>query len=295
MLSKAPAVLLSSSPGFAARCSLCSPSRHGHPPHYYSPQPQTRQYAQQARNTREPPDTLDLTWPEAEIPHETPTPYQILAVRRGDVYTKHRFYALAKLYHPDRCHASSPIAHVPHAIRLERYRLLVTAHGILSDDTKRRAYDLWGSGWAGHRGHSSSATSWPADDSPMNNATWEDWERWHQRGYGRGEQTDDPRAVYMSNFGFMSLILAFIALGGVVQGTRANTLTASVMERRDKVHEEASMELARSKRATMTTGDRNERIRTFLQHREANLPGDGAYQHLSSSPDECAPDTVRKK
>jgi hypothetical protein len=100
--------------------------------------------------------------------------------------------------------------------------------------------------------------------------------------------------MYMSNFGFMSIIFGLVTIGSIVQGTRANALSSSVMEQRDKMHKEASMELARSKRATMT-GDRDERIRTFLEHREANIAGAEAYQRLLPPTENCVPESVRKQ
>jgi hypothetical protein len=128
----------------------------------------------------------------------------------------------------------------------------------------------------------------------LNNATWEDWERWYDREYQR-EKGEDPHAPYMSNFGFMSLIFALVSIGGVVQGTRANMMTSSAMEQRDRIHKEASIELQRSKHATMMTGDRGERIRTFLQHREASLAGNDSYQRILPPSESCSPDSVGKQ
>lgn len=79
-----------------------------------------------------------------------------------------------------------------------------------------------------------------------------------------------------------------------MQGTRANLLTSSAMEHHDRIHREASMELARSKRATVS-GDRNERIKTFLEHRQAVLDGEEAYQRMLPPSETCTPDAVRKQ
>ncbi|KAF2660616.1 hypothetical protein K491DRAFT_711522 [Lophiostoma macrostomum CBS 122681] len=304
MLSKKPAVLLSS---YSSLPSLTYGPAHSSTSCRSSPA-YARRYAQHASepHTRPPPppqlpgDETDLAWPEPLHPHTAPTPYQILALRRGDVYTKRRFYALAKIYHPDRqSQPSSPVAHLPSAVRTERYRLLVAAHDIFCDESKRRAYDLWGHGWTGHH-HSTpndvpfewrpTTRQWPSEHDPMRNATWEDWERWYDREYQR-EKGEDPHATYMSNFGFMSLIFALVSIGGVVQGTRANVMTYSVMEQRDRVHKDASIELQRSKHATMT-GDRGERIRTFLEHREATLARD---ERLPPPSESCSPDSIGKQ
>ncbi|KAF1956582.1 hypothetical protein CC80DRAFT_363688, partial [Byssothecium circinans] len=243
----------------------------------------------------------DLSWPAPIHPHKTPTPYQILNCKRSDVYTKHHFYRLVKLYHPDRCGPSSPVAHLSPSVRIERYRLLVAAHTLLSDDAKRREYDAWGYGWAGHHQMPSyrSAASWapeprqwPPGHDPQQNATWEDWERWRQRE--ESPHAAEPRDQFMTNFAFVALVFSIVTLGGVMQGTRANMLTSSAMEHHDKIHREASMELMRSKRATIS-GDRDERIRTFLEHREAVNAGEMAYQRLFPPSEHCAPDALARK
>ncbi|KAK1910018.1 hypothetical protein P3342_008192 [Pyrenophora teres f. teres] len=246
-----------------------------------------------------------LRWPEAQKPHKNPTPYQILRCRRGDAYTKHRFYALVKLYHPDACHASPAIAQLPLHVRLERYRMLVTAHDILSDIEKRKAYDIWGHGWAGHDTTPAAPrhNDWDYDPrrwttDPRSNATWEDWERWHYENDGGNHAADgdDDRTVQMSNFTFMALLFAFISIGSVVQGTRFSTFNNSAIERRDQIHREASMEYRRSKNATLSaSGDRDERIRTFLEHRDSTIVGEQSYQRLLPPADACSPEQVRRQ
>jgi curved DNA-binding protein CbpA len=267
--------------------------------HTHSTPLQARTYAQHASSPQYPDD--DLSWPDPVHPHQTPTPYQILHCKRGDAYSKSRFYALVKLYHPDRSDPSSPLAHLPHTTRLERYRLLVAAHTILADEEKRKAYDAWGHGWKGHHQTPSQTSAhhwgaphqrqWSEGHDPINNATWEDWERWYHRENGTEAA---PRDQFMTNIAFVALVFSIVSLGGILQGTRANRLTTSAMERADKVHKEASLELRRSKHATMS-GDRNERIRTFLEHREAVNAGEYAYQRLLPPAETCAPDTAVRK
>jgi hypothetical protein len=316
MISKKPSILLSS-------CSSFFPFHYTSPQSCTSCKRHTRSPLQSSSHTRSyagaavPPvsdpsshssplpssqcDEGDLNWPEPIRPHQTPTPYQILSLRRGDRYSKQRFYALVKLYHPDRCHPSSPVSQLPHTLRIERYRLLIAAHTILSDDEKRQAYDLWGHGWTGHKHSPSSHTpdgwgparkEWPPGHDPMMNASWEDWERWYRREYN-GEQYDN-RDPYMKNSAFIAIVLSLVSVGLVMQGTRANMMSMNYMEQQEKIHKAASMELAKSKRATMT-GDREERIRSFLEHREAVLAGEDAYQRILPHPETCAADTVRKQ
>ncbi|KAF2129763.1 hypothetical protein P153DRAFT_289472 [Dothidotthia symphoricarpi CBS 119687] len=299
MLSKKSSLLFSSytnwSPLYYSHTSSSPPQkscRHASSP---AQQRQTRSYA--SHRDGHGPDLLN--WPAPVHPHKTPTPYQILRCSKGDSYTKNHFYALVKLYHPDRCHPTSPAAQLPLHVRLERYRMLVAAHDILSDVEKRKAYDAWGHGWVGH--HNTPTPHNPYDwdfdrrrwaTDPRNNATWEDWERWHQENDGTRDSS--PRTIQMSNVAFMSFLFALVSVGGVMQGTRFNAFNSSVIERRDAVHKDAVMQLRRSKHATMN-GDRDERVRTFLEHREAQLAGDDSYHRLLPPADTCAVVEVRRQ
>ncbi len=304
MLPKNSVALISSCANLSPRChSFASPSavpctplscRHTFPRPLVALQARTyahihASHADSHWNRR---DAELLTWPEPVKPHLTPTPYQILHCRRGAAYSKSRFYALVKLYHPDRCHLNSALAHLPLHVRLERYRLLVTAHDILSDTEKRRAYDIWGHGWTGHHQNSLDFDEqrWATD--PRNNATWEDWERWRHENYGTKES--NAPVVHMSNFAFISLILAFISVGGVVQKTRLSTFSSSAIEKSDQIHREATIELRRSQDASIS-GDRDGRIRSFVQHRESNLIGEPSYERVLPSTENCSTDAIRRQ
>lgn len=127
----------------------------------------------------------------------------------------------------------------------------------------------------------------------MRNATWEDWEQWYDKEYGRKKNA--PPEFYLSNFTFLSIVVSLVAVGSVMQSRRASAFSSSVMEHRDKMHKEASVELARSKRATVMTGDRNERIQTFLRHREAVHGGEEALQRVLPPPETCGADAIKKQ
>lgn len=302
MVSKKPAILLSYTgifnlfnPPQSSTSCRCRPPVSRRPP----PTRQSRNYANLIDDAAPHGiDEADPTWPDPIHPHTTPTPYQILSLRKDEPYTKQRFYALVKLYHPDRCHPTSPITALPRSTRLERYRLLVAAHTLLSDPAKRRAYDQHGHGWAGSSNthlppSSSHRTSWPPGHDPMANATWEDWERWYAR------DADPPRAssttpAFASNAAFVSLILALAALGGVGRATQASAFAGTALEQADKVHEEASRELMRARRATGAAPDRVERVQTFLEHRGAVRAAEDAYQRLLPVSRRCAAEEVRE-
>lgn len=183
-----------------------------------------------------------------------PTPYEIFEIEKGGVYEKHKFYELVKMYHPDRHMRSSDGGHqnvqaeafaagdmfykgvkLTHIQKLERYRLVVQAHQILSDPAKRRAYDAYGAGWGRSgggatsradrhsRGYSSDTvgaegrnygTGAGDDTSPFANATWEDWERWYRRN-------DDPsmRQAYTGTYFNPNAFASFVILFAVISGS----------------------------------------------------------------------------
>ncbi|KAF2459419.1 hypothetical protein BDY21DRAFT_377808 [Lineolata rhizophorae] len=251
-------------------------------------------------------------WPTTVPPHKVPTPYQILGLKKGSPYNKRCFYELVKLYHPDRhvCSSSDhPVApakppaapaaaaHIPHAVRLERYRLLVAAHDILSDPAKRAAYDRWGAGWNGlpgvkdhngraprsqHEGpqhHGAWGGAWGgyagaggpryqhayqhAGPDPMNNATWEDWER-YSRGSGGAGGADGPnpdarQVPVIPNHAAAVLLFTMSVLGGAYQATRAERRGRTFLERRERLHLQSSGELRRVRSETLTDGDASKR------------------------------------
>ncbi|KAI9755850.1 MAG: hypothetical protein M4579_004132 [Chaenotheca gracillima] len=258
-----------------------------------------------------------LEWPEAPHAHVVPTPYQILRLKRGAPYSKRRFYELVKLYHPDinsHDRGTSPVCDLPKATKLERYRLIVTAHDILSDPAKRNAYDRTGAGWNNHPdaqrtwGHKSQAYQpgggfaggfWgtgPGDDSPMRNATWEDWEKWYER-QKNGPQKQKPR--FFGNGTFVSLVVVFAALGGAGQATRIENHTASMAERRSHIHDESSRALTQRRKLTYESpGDRYERIETFLRMRDpigwgVTDPLEDGYRRLLRDPEVCSSGDIK--
>ncbi|KAG9241006.1 hypothetical protein BJ878DRAFT_254779 [Calycina marina] len=220
---------------------------------------------------------VDYRWPEITGTNKVPNPYQIFNQQKGSKYSKERFYTLVKIYHPDR-HDQVMNDGLDYATKLERYRLVVAANDILSDPIKRNAYDTWGAGWnsSNEAGmpHGMARTStkygtytqrgWnPKPGAPMRNATWEDWERWHQKEAGGPQQE-----TFSSNSVFVSLIMMFAAIGFVGQVTRVESHTETVMEHRGALHISVSEDLRRRRQGTAAIeANRDERIRSFLNSR----------------------------
>ncbi|KAJ3454549.1 hypothetical protein MRS44_013149 [Fusarium solani] len=81
-------------------------------------------------------------WPR----NPCPSPYEVLGIEAGKAYNKANFRSLVKLYHPDVHGQNSAINSLPRTTRLERYHLIVAAHELLSDQSKRKMYDYYNVG-----------------------------------------------------------------------------------------------------------------------------------------------------
>ncbi|RMZ91108.1 hypothetical protein DV736_g1650, partial [Chaetothyriales sp. CBS 134916] len=167
------------------------------------------------------------------------------------VYSKHQFYELVKMYHPDR-HShhirhtpNHPIATLSRLERLERYRLVVRAHEILSDPVKRRAYDSSGAGWDDHgvgeprdpsaksRSRARARSSSDDADSCFQNATWEDWERWYART-AHPQHAKGPQAYGGTFFNpnmFASLVIVLAVISGIFQATHVSQFSGSIEDK----------------------------------------------------------------
>jgi len=321
---KKPGLLLAS---YSSCLSSCSPN------HQFSTSSPTTPFTSQQRNTATPTKqrrwersrayatavdderrraTEHLHWPDTGHVQSTPTPYQIFNQKKGAPYSKRRFYELVKLYHPDRnghTH-NTPYHHVPHTVRLERYRLVVAANNILSDPVKRSAYDRYGAGWNGQpevrgprygSGHEAGEgwannSGWSGGQSPSQNATWEDWERWYQRD-AKGPQ--EPQ--FFSNSAFVSFVVILAALGGIGQATRATNFSTSFIEQCDQAHEQARKELFRARRETaIASGNKDERIQTFLKKKDPigyaiTDPQEDSYRRLLPAPEVCSSEDIKER
>lgn len=222
-----------------------------------------------------------LHWPKTKRQGTIPTPYEIFNQRKGSPYSKHRFYELVKIYHPDR-YGNGPelrsVGHLSQAVRLERYRLIIAANNILSDPVKRNAYDRYGAGWNGfpeakvsrHQNTEwgSGTWSWQGPEeyrSAFHNATWEDWERWYQR-----DQKPRQKPVFVANGVFASMMLVLAVVAGTAEAISAANRSSTFIEQRDRMHSQSSQELMRKrKEATSTPGGKDEMIQSFLRTRDS--------------------------
>ncbi|KIX06774.1 uncharacterized protein Z518_04750 [Rhinocladiella mackenziei CBS 650.93] len=223
-----------------------------------------------------------MNWPCRKNTAWTPSPYDIFELERTAVYSKHKFYELVKMYHPDR-NGSGGSESLTHPERLERYRLVVQAHEILSDPVKRRAYDISGAGWGTRTAtrHSSGFTNpegkrygfGPDDDqSIFRNATWEDWEKWYRR-------YDDPpkqeySGLYVHHNAFASFVILLAVLTGVLQATRAGQFSGSIEERARAFTEETHRFLAaRASHLNDNQIGSDGRVKHFLEKRDPSKYG----------------------
>lgn len=212
--------------------------------------------------------------PRADRPARWPTtpnpsPYEVFDQTKSEPYNKARFYELVKLYHPDRHHHTLHDG-IPHLAKTERYRLVVAANNILCDPAKRDLYDRFGAGWEGQADTRNVRDAYRAADrkwrqAPGNasmNATWEDWEQWHQ---DRNGQKQEP--VFMSNTMFAAILGLVAVVGAWEHATRAGNSSVDLLETREQQHGAIAEGLQRRQRVNANL-NKEDRVRYFLQQRE---------------------------
>jgi len=191
---------------------------------------------------------------------------------------------------------------------MTQYRLIVLAHEILSDPSKRQAYDAYGAGWGSRqsaatrhsRGYSSTSATGQQygqgagfDNSPFGNATWEDWERWYRRNTP-GAQKQAYAGTYVNPNAFAAFVIIAAILSGVLQATRANTLSGNMAEKQLAFTEKTSRFM--TERAADQFDDHqrdsNGRVKAFLEKRDPTRYGlkeeeEGYYKkHFGDAGDE---------
>lgn len=198
-------------------------------------------------------------WPKSP----TFTPYELLNLSRGAPYSKARYYELVKIYHPDR-----PSNDISLQLRLERYKLIVAAHEILSDPARRAAYDTSGTGWDLHIPPDPEFPAGGQDMAIYANATWEDWERWQMRHHGKQQHVVDQRT-------FTRLVILLVLFGAALQASWISTLNSGHEQHLRDVSGD-SMRFLTGRRDKATSGQmasNDARVQSFLISRDPTGSG----------------------
>ncbi|KAI3001679.1 hypothetical protein CBS147346_6302 [Aspergillus niger] len=203
------------------------------PPRYRAFPSQSRYSARRYATASHNPET-DLSWPSSP----TFTPYELFKQDRTAPYSKARYYEMVKIYHPDRPCSGHPLCRdLTPEVRLQRYHILVAAHEILSDPSRRAAYDFSGAGWNLHP-YETPIPSWARTGSSnygpiYANATWEDWERWNNRHQGKQQTLVDHRT-------FATFVILLTLMGGALQASWISKLSSGYEDRLWELNEESS-------------------------------------------------------
>ncbi|KAJ5095406.1 hypothetical protein NUU61_004762 [Penicillium alfredii] len=250
---------------------LLSPSATVPPPRLPASPGQGLQAPRGSRSYATASDTYnhDYSWPT------TPSfsPYDVFNIHRGAPYSKSRYYELVKIYHPDRPSHDHPLCReLTSEVRLQRYRIVVAAHEILSDPNKRAAYDRSGAGWSYTPTRYNTAAEATAEWGPYGptiyaNATWEDWERWHNRHQGQQRHVVDHRT-------FTRLVILLALFGGAVQASWIGQLNTGFEQRLREVNEESTRFLVgRRQEAVNQMASNDARVQHFLIRRDPSGSG----------------------
>ncbi|CAG8012068.1 unnamed protein product [Penicillium salamii] len=205
----------------------------------------------------------DYSWPS----NSSFTPYDVLNIPRGARYSKRNYYDLVKIYHPDRPLKDHPLFHqLTPEIRLQRYRIVVDAHELLSDPNKRASYDRTGAGWV-HTVPDTKVDWQTPGPSVYANATWEDWERWHNRHHAPQQHVVDQRT-------FVRLLILLVLFGGALQASWIGKLHTEVDDRLRELNEDSARFLRGRKEDTVKQMNSNEaRVQGFLIRRDPTGAG----------------------
>jgi curved DNA-binding protein CbpA len=223
-------------------------------------------------------DSPDRTylWPNTP----TFTPYDVLNLKRNAPYSKGRYFELVKIYHPDRpCNEHPLCRNISPEVRLQRYHIVVSAHEILSDPDRRAAYDQFGTGWKHqpkrYNTVADSTAEWGAYGPTIYaNATWEDWERWHNRHGEKQQNIVDHRT-------FTRLVILLTLFGVAVQASWISQLNTGYEQRLREVNEDSMRFLAGRRQHTVQQMPSNEaRVQTFLIRRDPTGTGLKDEEHL---------------
>lgn len=209
----------------------------------------------------------DLSWPTTS----SFTPYELLKQDPGAPYSKNRFYDLVKIYHPDiPCNGHPVCKDISAEVRLQRYRILVAANEILSDPAKRSAYDQFGTGWDNRLPNSPPGAWYPGmrEHGPIYaNATWEDWERWHNRHRGDQKRIVDQKT-------FVSFVILLALFGGTVNATWVGQRNATYEQRLREVNDESARFLdGRRENTVSQMKSKDARLQHFLIRRDPSGSG----------------------
>ncbi|CAG8239550.1 unnamed protein product [Penicillium olsonii] len=205
----------------------------------------------------------DYSWPS----NSSLTPYDVLNLPRGAPYSKRNYYDLVKIYHPDRPLKDHPLFHqLTPEIRLQRYRIVVDAHELLSDPSKRATYDRTGAGWV-HTVPDTKVDWQTPGPSVYANATWEDWERWHNRHQAPQQHVVDQRT-------FVRLLILLVLFGGALQASWIGKLRTEVDDRLRELNEDSARFLRNRQEETVKQMNSNEaRVQGFLIRRDPTGAG----------------------
>ncbi|KAJ5132806.1 hypothetical protein N7448_006964 [Penicillium atrosanguineum] len=223
-------------------------------------------------------DSLDhaYSWPTTP----TFTPYDVLNLSVTAPYSKVRYFELVKIYHPDRpCNEHPLCRNITPEVRLQRYHIVVNAHEILSDPNRRAAYDQFGTGWKHQAKRYNTVADATAEWGPYGptiyaNATWEDWERWHNRHGEKQQNIVDHRT-------FIRLVILLVFFGGAVQASWISRLNTGYEQRLREVSEDSMRFLSGRRQHTVQQMPSNDaRVQSFLIRRDPTGSGlkDGEHR-----------------
>ncbi|KKK12069.1 hypothetical protein AOCH_003752 [Aspergillus ochraceoroseus] len=181
----------------------------------------------------------ELSWPSSP----SFTPYDVFGQDRRAPYSKHRFYELVKIYHPDRPCNDHPLCRdISPERRLQRYHIVVAAHEILSNPSRRAAYDRCGTGWHLHPAGTTSQL---------------------RPGLGPDQET------IVDHRTFSAFVVLLVLFGGAVQASWIGKLSTGYEDRLRDLNEQSTRFLNERRKNTVNQlGSSEAKVQHFLIRRD---------------------------
>ncbi|KKK18866.1 hypothetical protein ARAM_002747 [Aspergillus rambellii] len=214
------------------------------PPHYSRSWPASiaRPYATAPGGFSE----KELSWPSSP----SFTPYDVFGQDRRAPYSKHRFYELVKIYHPDRPCNDHPFA-----------------RDSFESEQTGSLRPMWNGMASSPRRNHQPTPSWAGTGSSnygpiFHNATWEDWERWYNRDAPKQETIVDHRT-------FSAFVVLLVLFGGAVQASWIGKLSTGYEDRLRDLNEQSTRFLNERRKNTVNQlGSSEAKVQHFLIRRD---------------------------
>ncbi|KAH3677230.1 hypothetical protein WICMUC_001811 [Wickerhamomyces mucosus] len=216
-----------------------------------------------------------------------PTPYEVFGIDPKEFDSKklrERYFAFAKLYHPDISKNLNHIDHKGHSLtdinKSERFKMLSEAYTLLKTPRKRALYDKFQTGWS-YQGHGSTFSGMNNYDPERyatrpvyataenfnnqaywNASSWEDYQNLRNSSTKKSEEE-----LKQEKFKVLSAIFLVMCISASIQGWYILDSVEQNLLAKQRIHDDCEYELDLAYLNYGLDTSRISRIKRFLWFR----------------------------